>query len=69
MRYTDTEAYIEGEYDGEVEIVKAIIERHSGISVGEIVIRDVSKLAMDITGYYTGCLAPDGSARVSRRRG
>lgn len=65
--YQTTEDYIEGEYGGAVEDVRAIIDRFldEGDAGG---VQDTEGLALDIAGYFTGCLTVDGSPRVKRRR-
>ena len=75
--YPNAEAYIEGEYPGETETIKAIVRRYvtaSGVEedwVHDKVINwkridDMDALITDIVGYYTGCLRADGTARVAR---
>lgn len=77
--YSDTESYIEGEYQGEKMQIRSIFARHISASgyeedyakdkvISWVRFDDPEALITDIVGYYTGCLRPDGTARVSRRR-
>ncbi len=56
----DWEFYIRAEYWGEIDIIKYILARHN-------IINHPTALAMEIVGYYTGCLASNGEPRKPRR--
>lgn len=77
--YPNAQAYIEGEYGDALEDVKKILDRHltqaaaMGGTLDAPVMSsmhytdDPDALALDIAGYFTGCLTVNGEPRVARR--
>ena len=71
--YETTEDYIRGEYGEELPIVRAILERSKPRFLGAGGSREerdavLDRLTMEIVGYYTGCLGPDGRDLLRRER-
>lgn len=60
-----TEDYIRGEYPESIEDARSIIDRHL-VCLDEGFELDVDALALDIAGYFTGCLTVNGEPRVGR---
>lgn len=67
MRFYETaEDYIHGEYGGEVGIVVGILERLLPSEMSAIGQERRNRVALEIAGYYTGCLGADGKWRRGR---
>lgn len=70
--YQSAGDYIRGEYGDELPIIRAILDRFKPRFLGMTSVEErdetLDKLAMQIVGYYTGCLTPSGLPRVGRRR-
>lgn len=60
MRYESPEAYIYGEYDGAVADAAEILDR----VLADLPAAARDAAALQIAGYFTGCLRADGSPRA-----
>lgn len=63
MTDQDVRRYIIGEYGDEIPQIEEILRRHIGIHFEPAAWRDT---IVDIVGYYSGCIHPDGTSRVGR---
>ena len=72
MSYETVDDYIRGEYGEELPIVRAILNRFKPRFLGITSIEErgatLDRLALEIVGYYTGCLSPGGAPRGRRPR-
>lgn len=69
--YQSSDDYIRSEYGEELPIIRTILDRFKPrfLGIASIEERDATldKLALEIVGYYTGCLTPSGLPRVAGR--